>query len=51
MANIVYRVHAKFKGSDTRPMNFYEKEKAIEHKIEMKNLGFSKVYIKKRNMQ
>lgn len=50
MAQIIYKVHAKFQGNNTRPMNFYEKEKAQEHKTELQNLGFSKVYIKKRNI-
>lgn len=51
MASIIYKVYSKFKGSNTKPVNFYKKEKALLHKIEMQNLGFSKVYIKKRNMR
>lgn len=51
MAQIIYKVHAEFQGSKTIPMKFYEKEKALEHKIEMKKSGFSKVCIKKRNLK
>ena len=47
---IVYKVYVHKNGKRIGICtNFYNKLEALNHKIDMKNLGYSKVYIKKRN--
>ncbi|WP_193220973.1 hypothetical protein [Aliarcobacter butzleri] len=49
MSKRVYKIYSKYKGTQQSPVFFYTKEKALNHKTYLQNLGFTKVYIKARN--